>query len=339
MIITLVVSYAPILDCFKDDGKTVAENAFDDMVIGALRAFCESSLLVSEHNHTDLSLKVLDDALKWSCQKNGILREKKWLQSVKDNVNDLLATESRQLRVQSIHKIRAAMEAIVNGVEKVSTTKRTQLQVCLNRAEQTATYWSDADRQKAIEQSEHKMHQVILAKHKLFDKLSQHHECQPLQEVGTKATGARSKVSKELALKKTLREDVTYGTAITTVNKQLQFLLHLSNGERAATTWSMANTERVTSQLERVMYGITSNEQKPFQAKFSICLIEFEAWWETIGIQALRKTIEPHMINSTYPKMHLFSHVSEWICWIGSGHNFTTDISERLHITNVIEAD
>ena len=36
--------------------------------------------------------------------------------------------------------------------------------------------------------------------------------------------------------------------------------------------------------------------------------------------------------------MHLVSHISESIRRMGSGDNFTTDISERLHIANVKEA-
>jgi hypothetical protein len=71
--------------------------------------------------------------------------------SVKAKVDDLFATESLQLREQHIHKICAAMKALVYGAEKVSTTKRRQIQVRLNRARQEATTWSDVDSQKAIE--------------------------------------------------------------------------------------------------------------------------------------------------------------------------------------------
>jgi len=52
----------------------------------------------------------------------------------KAKVDDLLAMESHQLREQKILKIRAVMEALVYGAEKVSTTKRRQFQVRLNRA-------------------------------------------------------------------------------------------------------------------------------------------------------------------------------------------------------------
>jgi len=159
-----------------------------------------------------------------------------------------------------------------------------------------------------------------------------------LQELGTKATGPGSKFAKDLALMKAAAEDEAYGAANMTAHKHLQFPIRLSDAETDATTWSLADTERVTIQLEREIYGITSNEQKRFKKGFSICLIGFEAWWETISIQALRKSIEQRAIHFGYPKTHLVSHISVSIQRMDSGDNFTTDISERLHIANVKEA-
>jgi hypothetical protein len=54
--------------------------------------------------------------------------------SAKAKVDDLLGRESYLLREQKIHKIPAAMEALVYGAEIDSTTKRRQFQVRLNRA-------------------------------------------------------------------------------------------------------------------------------------------------------------------------------------------------------------
>jgi hypothetical protein len=48
MIRTLAVNCAPSLDCFKDDGKTLAETASDQMEMGAVWALCEFSLLFSQ---------------------------------------------------------------------------------------------------------------------------------------------------------------------------------------------------------------------------------------------------------------------------------------------------
>jgi len=72
MIRTLAVNCAPILVCSKDAGKTAAETASNEMVMGAVRAVCEFSLLVCQQNHTDPSLKALDDALKQFYQKKRI---------------------------------------------------------------------------------------------------------------------------------------------------------------------------------------------------------------------------------------------------------------------------
>jgi len=64
MIRTLSVNCASILGCSQDAGKTATETASDEIVMAAVRALCEFSLLVSQRNDSDLSLAALDDALK-----------------------------------------------------------------------------------------------------------------------------------------------------------------------------------------------------------------------------------------------------------------------------------
>jgi hypothetical protein len=221
MIRTLAMNCTPILVCSKDEGKTAAKTASDEMVMGAVWALSEFSLLVSQQIHSDLSLVALDNALKWLYQKKGMFRAQKIFKSAKAKVDELLAKESHQLREQKIHQIRAAMEALVYGAEKVSWTKCRQFQVCLNSVQQAATTWSDADRQKAIKRLERKIHQVTPAKGKLFNKLLQHHERQLLQRVGTKVTGPRHIFAKQLELMKTAAEDEAYGAANRTTDKQL----------------------------------------------------------------------------------------------------------------------
>jgi hypothetical protein len=137
---------------------------------------------------------------------------------------------------------------------------------------------------------------------------------------------------------KTAAEEEAYGAVNMTADKRVQFQVCLSDAEIEATTWSIADADRVVNQLEREIYGITSKDQMRFTKEFSIRLVEFEAWWQAIGVQELRKTIEQRVIHFGYPKMHLVSHISESIRRMGSGDNFTTDISERLHISNVKEA-
>ena len=131
------------------------------------------------------------------------------------------------------------------------------------------------------------------------------------------ATGPRSKFPKGLALMKGASEDEAYGAAIMTANKRLQCQIPLSDAETEATTWSLADTEWVTNQLEREIHDITLNGQKQFKTEFSIRLIEFEAWWETIGIQALRKSIEQQVIILDMQRCILGaisqSQLGEWV--------------------------
>jgi len=55
MMRTLAVNWAPNLDGSKDDRKTAVETASDELVMGAVRALCEFSLIVSQLHHSELS--------------------------------------------------------------------------------------------------------------------------------------------------------------------------------------------------------------------------------------------------------------------------------------------
>ena len=91
MIRTLAVNCTPIIDRSQDAGKTVAETASDEMVMGAVRTLCEFSLLVSQQNQSDLSLPALDDALKRFYKKQGAFQDQKMSKSAQPKVDELLA--------------------------------------------------------------------------------------------------------------------------------------------------------------------------------------------------------------------------------------------------------
>ena len=145
-------------------------------------------------------------------------------------------------------------------------------------------------------------------------------------------------MAKEHALRKAAAKEKDYGAANMSADMGLQFQFRLSDVETEATPGSVADTERVTYQLEREIYGITLNEQIWFKKEFSLRLIEYQAWWKTISIEQLRKTIQQLVIHFGYPKMHLVSHKSNYIPRMDSSDNCTTDISEPLQIANVDEA-
>jgi hypothetical protein len=185
---------------------------------------------------------------------------------------------------------------------------------------------------------EREIHLVTPAKRNLFDKLLQHLERQSLQEVGTKATSLRSVFAIQLAQMKTAAEEEAYGAVNMTTDNLVQLLVCPSNAEIEAAAWSIADTDRIVNQLERVIDGNTSKDQMQFMKEFSIRLVEFERWRQASEVQELRKTIQQHVIIFGYPKMHLVSHLSESIWRMGSGDDFTNDIFEHPHIGNVKEA-
>jgi len=197
------------------------------------------------------------------------------------------------------------------GAEKVTTSRRRQYQVPLNRARQVATIWSDADRQRAIERLEREILQVTPPERKHFDKLFQHHERQLLQEVRTKSTGPRCIFAKKLAQMKTAAEEESYGAVNMTADKRVQFQVCLFNAEIEATTWSIADTDHVVNLVEREIYDITLKGQIGFTKESSIHMVQSEAWVQKIGVQELRKRIQQHEIHFRYPKMYLVSHISE----------------------------
>jgi len=68
---------------------------------------------------------------------------------------------------------------------------------------------------------------------------------------------------------------------------------------------------RVVNQLEREIHGITSKDLTQFTKELSIWLGDFDAWWQAIGIQELRKTFEQCVIHLGYPTMDCVTHPSE----------------------------
>jgi len=133
-------------------------------------------------------------------------------------------------------------------------------------------------------------------------------------------------------------EKEVYGTANMTAAKIVEIQVGLSDAQTETTTWSIAVTDWVANQLQRVIHGVTSDEQIWFNKKLFTSWIECKAGWMAIGIQELRKTILQRVIHCGNPTMHLVTHTSDIVWWTGSGDDFTTNISEWLHIGNVKEA-
>jgi len=104
------------------------------MVMAVVQALCEFSVLVSQQNHSDLSLTALEEALKQFYKKTGAFQKQKLLKTMKAIEDTQLGRQSCELWEHKIHEIGAAMEVQVYRAEKVTRTKQMQFEVHLNRA-------------------------------------------------------------------------------------------------------------------------------------------------------------------------------------------------------------
>jgi hypothetical protein len=84
----------------------------------------------------------------------------------------------------------------------------------------------------------------------------------------------------------------------------MEFQVGLFDAEPEATTSSIADTDSIVCWLERDIYGITSNEQMLFRKELFVRLIKFEAGWQAIATQDLRKTIQQRV---GFPTIHFMS--------------------------------
>jgi len=83
-----------------------------------------------------------------------------------------------------------------------------------------------------------------------FNKLFSHHEQQLLQVVRTKATGLRSTFDKSHPQMKTAAEEEVSGLVNMTTNNRVQFEVRPSDAETNGTIGSIADMNRVESQLQ-----------------------------------------------------------------------------------------
>jgi hypothetical protein len=97
------------------------------------------------------------------------------------------------------------------------------------------------------------MHHVRPVKLTVLNKSLQHRERELLPKVATKPTGPSIIFGQQLGLIMSIAEDVAYGAAIMTADRQLQFYISESDARTEAATWSFAVTQLITIHPESVI--------------------------------------------------------------------------------------
>ena len=105
--------------------------------------------------------------------------------------------------------------------------------------------------------------------------------------------------------------------------------------ERQATDVTGEQCKQVCDRIEVEVFGIDGAAQSTFRLATNRKQQQYDLDWESRKGPALQRRLESECFHFGKPKMHLVSHYREFITQMGTTNNFTTDISELLHISNV----
>ena len=96
--------------------------------------------------------------------------------------------------------------------------------------------------------------------------------------------------------------------------------------------------EQIYHHVKVKVFGFDTAAQAAFRLAMGEKRRQYDQDWEVRKVPALRKRLEFECFHFGKPKMHLLSHYHEFIVRMGASDNFSTDISELLHISNVTDA-
>src|SRR5207237_6089404 len=129
---------------------------------------------------------------------------------------------------------------------------------------------------------------------------------------------------------------------LTCVKSIIEFLLVLGQCSHPDYTLGLLDDGLTTFYKTKSVFRVqrsTKARTKNFQKRWATIEARgSEEGWSMLRMKAEKEKLESAIYHFQFPKMHMLSHVSNSIRRMGSPDNFSTDISELLHIDNVKEA-
>jgi hypothetical protein len=129
---------------------------------------------------------------------------------------------------------------------------------------------------------------------------------------------------------------------LTCVKSIIEFLLVLGQRSHSDYTLGLLDGGLATFYKTKSVFRVqrsTKARTKNFEKRWATIEARgSEEGWSMPRMKAEKEKLESAIYHFQFPKMHMLSHVSSSIRRMGSPDNFSTDISELLHIENVKEA-
>ena len=129
---------------------------------------------------------------------------------------------------------------------------------------------------------------------------------------------------------------------LTCVRAIIEFVLVLGQRSHSDYTLGLLDSGLATFYRSKSVFRpqrSTKARAKNFEKKWAATVAKGnEEGWSRSRMKVEKETLETEIYNFQFPKMHMLSHAADGIRRMGSPDNFSTDISELLHIESVKEA-
>jgi hypothetical protein len=332
MLRSLSVLCAPLLSS-DVRGKTQFEKESDIEVMKTIRALSEFCLLTSQRTHSDISLKYLDTALNSFYKCKVVFTRQRATEASRKKVETAYETQAAAKKADFIEKITRSLQA---EFYRTTPRQRNVFQARLDTERQRTAVWDLQQKAQVVVQLEEELFGATGASRVVFHRLFNASKERLGSQLGPRSgRGPRSKFAKDLEHERWLIRAIAYGSLRVTDGARQEFEERLLQAEHAALEQSAKDLDEFSRRLELEVYGVDNACQRRFQQAMTVQRLKYDEEWEARKGPSLRKQLETEHFHFGLPKMHLLSHYREFIVQMGSPDNYTTDISERLHITNV----
>jgi hypothetical protein len=317
-------------------GKTISESASDTEVMKTIRALIEFSLLASQRTHSDISLKYLDEALESFYKCKQIFTPQHATEARTRRLESDFQAQAAKLKEVAMEKIERELHREIYGI---TTGQRRTFEVHLKEEQLRATTWNAEERATTMVRLEAELYGASTDQLARFGQLFK--EAQDRLELKLRPEASRgptSKFARELERERHAIMTAVFGASKVTVAAKREFERRLLEAEKAATHWSEERQQEVARCLEIEVYGASHAAQAAFRHAMTEKRLKYDQEWDSRKGPNLRKQLTLQFYHFGKPKMHLLCHYREFITRMGAPDNFSTEISELLHISNVKEA-
>ena len=322
---------APLLSS-DAPGKTSTERASDIEVMKTIRALVEFTLLSRQRAHSRISLKHLQESLERFYRCKVVFAPQRASSARKARLEKDFSIQATEAKKEAMNKFESSLQS---RVYKATAAQQRVFQVRLKEELEVLRIWSEPDKAFAERELDRSIFGATEMKRGRFEELygDSLDRLESRLRAGA-SRGPKSKFASDLAKECLAIKTAVYGRSRVTTAAIAEYNEQLSIAEKKATDITDDRLEQTSHRVEVEVFGVGIAEQAAFKEELNVQRRQFEQDWEFRKGPALQKRLESEYFHFGKPKMHLLSHYQEFISRMGAPDNFSTDISELLHISN-----